>query len=192
MENALHQVKVIIASHPQPAVVPVVRHSHIPRSKLQVTSYFHSKKVPVRSRLTEVFLGVTMPLRCTMMQDISFFDNSLNDSQKAAVRFALESADVACIHGPPGEGTWKLLCIPALMHEQVQEKPTRSLRLYGNSRRSLLSIPGRCAYWPVGHLTCLLIIFLNAFSRCLSLLTAQGLTLHVLATLRASFPTKTL
>lgn len=37
------------------------------------------------------------------MHDMPFFDDSLNDSQKAAVRFAIESVEVACIHGPPGE-----------------------------------------------------------------------------------------
>ncbi|KAI0305372.1 P-loop containing nucleoside triphosphate hydrolase protein [Multifurca ochricompacta] len=57
-----------------------------------------------RSRLVEVLLGVVVPSRSTMMHNISFFDDLLNDSQKAAVKFALESAEVACIHGPPGTG----------------------------------------------------------------------------------------
>jgi DNA polymerase alpha-associated DNA helicase A len=34
--------------------------------------------------------------------DLEFFDNSLNSSQKDAVKFCLESPEVACIHGPPG------------------------------------------------------------------------------------------
>lgn len=34
--------------------------------------------------------------------DLTFFDPSLNRSQKEAVKFALESPEVACIHGPPG------------------------------------------------------------------------------------------
>jgi len=33
---------------------------------------------------------------------IEFFDPTLNDSQKDAIRFALASRDVALIHGPPG------------------------------------------------------------------------------------------
>ncbi|KAI0249793.1 P-loop containing nucleoside triphosphate hydrolase protein [Lactifluus subvellereus] len=57
-----------------------------------------------RSRLVEVLLGMAMPSRHTMAHSISFFDDSLNDGQKAAVRFALESVEVACIHGPPGTG----------------------------------------------------------------------------------------
>ena len=35
-------------------------------------------------------------------EDLKFFDPTLNDSQKTAVRFALESPELACIHGPPG------------------------------------------------------------------------------------------
>ncbi|KAI0293908.1 P-loop containing nucleoside triphosphate hydrolase protein [Russula brevipes] len=62
------------------------------------------KGAPRRSPLTEVLLGMAVPSRCAMTHDISFFDSSLNDSQKAAVRFALESVEVACIHGPPGSG----------------------------------------------------------------------------------------
>lgn len=35
---------------------------------------------------------------------IEFFDPTLNDSQKDAIRFALASKDIALIHGPPGVG----------------------------------------------------------------------------------------
>ena len=33
---------------------------------------------------------------------VLFFDPTLNDSQRDAVRFALASKEVALIHGPPG------------------------------------------------------------------------------------------
>jgi DNA polymerase alpha-associated DNA helicase A len=33
---------------------------------------------------------------------IDWFDPTLNDSQKDAIRFALASREVALIHGPPG------------------------------------------------------------------------------------------
>jgi hypothetical protein len=36
--------------------------------------------------------------------DIRWFDDSLNDSQKEAVRFVLAANEVGCIHGPPGTG----------------------------------------------------------------------------------------
>ncbi|KAK4205279.1 P-loop containing nucleoside triphosphate hydrolase protein [Triangularia verruculosa] len=35
---------------------------------------------------------------------ITWFDQSLNDSQKDAIRFALKSPEIALIHGPPGTG----------------------------------------------------------------------------------------
>jgi len=58
----------------------------------------------VRPLIFEVLLGMAMPARRTLAHDISFFDDSLNDSQMAAVKFALEAVEVACIHGPPGTG----------------------------------------------------------------------------------------
>ncbi|KAJ2883040.1 hypothetical protein H4R27_003031 [Coemansia aciculifera] len=36
--------------------------------------------------------------------DTGFFDSSLNESQKAAVRLAVSAHDIALIHGPPGTG----------------------------------------------------------------------------------------
>ena len=33
---------------------------------------------------------------------LQFVDETLNDSQKDAIRFVLESREVALIHGPPG------------------------------------------------------------------------------------------
>lgn len=36
------------------------------------------------------------------MDSLKYLDPSLNESQKGAVRFALEAAEVALIHGPPG------------------------------------------------------------------------------------------
>ena len=38
------------------------------------------------------------------LPEVSFFDSTLNDSQKDAVRFALASREVSLIHGPPGVG----------------------------------------------------------------------------------------
>ncbi|KAJ8091832.1 hypothetical protein PM082_021068 [Marasmius tenuissimus] len=39
-----------------------------------------------------------------LVKEIKFFDESLNDSQKEAVKLCLASREVACIHGPPGTG----------------------------------------------------------------------------------------
>ena len=43
-----------------------------------------------------------LPAARQPIENLSFFDDTLNDSQKTAVRFCLESPEVACIHGPPG------------------------------------------------------------------------------------------
>ena len=49
-----------------------------------------------------VLLGISPPSKPSKLVDITFFDQSLNPSQKAAVQFALAAPEVACIHGPPG------------------------------------------------------------------------------------------
>lgn len=36
------------------------------------------------------------------LSKIEWFDPTLNDSQKDAIRFALASREIALIHGPPG------------------------------------------------------------------------------------------
>ena len=42
--------------------------------------------------------------RKNYIKNISFFNNELNESQKDAVRFALEVNEIGLIHGPPGTG----------------------------------------------------------------------------------------
>ena len=59
-------------------------------------------------KLIEVLLGISVPSERTPLENVDFFDSTLNDSQKAAVKFVLESPEVACIHGPPG-----IVVIPA-------------------------------------------------------------------------------
>ena len=58
---------------------------------------------PTRTRLVEVLLGMTSLSNPIPLADpITFLDANLNDSQKAAVIFALAAPEVALIHGPPG------------------------------------------------------------------------------------------
>jgi hypothetical protein len=45
---------------------------------------------------------MTGPSAKIHLTDLTFFDPTLNASQKEAVKFALEAPEVACIHGPPG------------------------------------------------------------------------------------------
>jgi DNA polymerase alpha-associated DNA helicase A len=61
------------------------------------------KTAPERTRLMEVLLGMAPLSPPKKREKIDFFDHTLNDSQKAAVVFALEAPELACIHGPPGQ-----------------------------------------------------------------------------------------
>lgn len=54
--------------------------------------------------LIRVLLGISPPSEKIPITELKFFDESLNPSQQQAVKFALESQEVACIHGPPGTG----------------------------------------------------------------------------------------
>lgn len=55
--------------------------------------------------LVRALLGLREPTWSSSMDPSSglkFLDETLNDSQKEAVSFALRADQVACIHGPPG------------------------------------------------------------------------------------------
>jgi len=52
--------------------------------------------------LVQVLLGMVQPSAPIPIDSLKYFDPSLNESQKSAVRFALGAAEVALIHGPPG------------------------------------------------------------------------------------------
>ena len=62
--------------------------------------------------LTRVLFGLGTPTPVSPEEaKVEFLDQTLNDSQKDAVRFALASREVALIHGPPG----------VRLHNQVEE-----------------------------------------------------------------------
>ncbi|KAL8873118.1 MAG: hypothetical protein Q9174_001365 [Haloplaca sp. 1 TL-2023] len=64
------------------------------------------------STLTRILFGLDSPAPVTQSLDqfsedirnLEFVDQTLNDSQRDAIRFALASREVALIHGPPGTG----------------------------------------------------------------------------------------
>ncbi|KAI8998635.1 P-loop containing nucleoside triphosphate hydrolase protein [Trametes punicea] len=62
------------------------------------------KFLPKMTPLVRVLMGMAPPSERVPVKDLKFFDHSLNASQQEAIRFALESPEVACIHGPPGTG----------------------------------------------------------------------------------------
>jgi hypothetical protein len=54
------------------------------------------------SSLAQILLGQARPSQVHDLVDVKFIDETLNDSQKQAVRFCLSVPDIALIHGPPG------------------------------------------------------------------------------------------
>ena len=62
------------------------------------------KHLPQINTLHRILLGLETPSKPdTQVEDIDWFDNSLNPSQKTAIKFALCAPEVACIWGPPGK-----------------------------------------------------------------------------------------
>ena len=47
-------------------------------------------------------LDTPTPVQQASEDEVKFFDETLNNSQRDAVKFALASREVALIHGPPG------------------------------------------------------------------------------------------
>ena len=93
---------------------------------------------------------------------IDFIDQSLNDSQKEAVRFSLASREIALIHGPPGTGKTHTLI------ELILQMLRRNLRVLvcGPSNVSVDNIverlsPHRLPIVRIGHPARLLPSVLN-------------------------------
>ncbi|KAN0094675.1 AAA domain containing protein [Tylopilus felleus] len=99
--------------------------------------------------LIRVLLGISPPSKPSKLGDITFFDQSLNPSQKAAVRFALAAPEVACIHGPPGTGKTHTLIeiIRQLTSHPPDQKLTRVL-VCGASNLSVDNILERLLALP--------------------------------------------
>ncbi|CED83037.1 DNA helicase [Phaffia rhodozyma] len=74
--------------------------------------------------LLKTLFGLSPPTS-TPIGEINLFDESLNQSQKEAVRFALESNEVACIHGPPGTG--KTFTLVEIIRQLIRVEKKRVL-----------------------------------------------------------------
>ncbi|KIY47591.1 P-loop containing nucleoside triphosphate hydrolase protein [Fistulina hepatica ATCC 64428] len=68
------------------------------------TGHDRIKNVPDMNSLHRVLLGLAPPSELVELSHLKFFNDTLNASQKEAVRLCLEAPEVACIHGPPGTG----------------------------------------------------------------------------------------
>lgn len=61
------------------------------------------------SSFLRVMFGLTTPSPIAEVErEMAWVDESLNESQRDAIKFALGSREVALIHGPPG-----VSCIPS-------------------------------------------------------------------------------
>ncbi|KAJ4496074.1 AAA domain-containing protein [Lentinula edodes] len=96
--------------------------------------------------LIKVLMGMMPPSPLNKLEDISFFDESLNPSQKEAIRFCLESPEVACIHGPPGTG--KTHTLIEIIRQLASTSPKRIL-VCGASNLSVDNILERLLALPV-------------------------------------------
>ncbi|KAF8639229.1 hypothetical protein AX17_001714 [Amanita inopinata Kibby_2008] len=105
---------------------------------------------PEQLQLTQVLLGISSPSARVPVGDIQFFDTSLNASQKEAVRFSLESPEVACIHGPPGTGKTHTLIeiIRQLMSVTPYNPKQLRLLICGASNLSVDNILERLIFLP--------------------------------------------
>lgn len=108
------------------------------------------------SRIHRVLLGLDQPLGVTKESEEkavqTWFNENLNDSQKAAVRFALASPELALIHGPPGTGKTQTLI--EVLQQLVRVQGKRVL-VCGPSNISvdniLLRLPPDIPAVRVGH-----------------------------------------
>jgi DNA polymerase alpha-associated DNA helicase A len=72
----------------------------------QVMQRLQKMKSEEYSSFVRVLFGLTSPSPVSRDvvegKDLEWVDLNLNESQKEAIRFALNSKEVALIHGPPG------------------------------------------------------------------------------------------
>ncbi|KAG8216052.1 DNA helicase [Butyriboletus roseoflavus] len=122
---------------------------NLPRDKLGIFQPNDSTNYEL-TPLVRVLLKMSPPSKPSKLGDISFFDEFLNPSQKAAVQFALEAVEVACIHGPPGTGKTHTLIeiIRQLTSNPPDQKPIRVL-VCGASNLSVDNILERLLALPL-------------------------------------------
>ncbi|KAJ3973634.1 AAA domain-containing protein [Lentinula raphanica] len=94
----------------------------------------------VLTPLIKVLMGIIPPSPKHDMGDIPFFDQTLNASQKEAVKFCLESPEVACIHGPPGTGKTHTLIEIIRQLSSPSSSPPKRILVCGASNLSVDNI----------------------------------------------------
>ncbi|KAJ6463958.1 AAA domain-containing protein [Mycena sanguinolenta] len=120
----------------------------------RVASRTSDEKIPPeKTRLIQVLLALAVRSENTPIPDIQFFDESLNDSQKDAVKFCLQAPEIACIHGPPGTGKTHTLIEIIRQLTTVSLANPKPLRLLvcGASNLSVDNILERLLALPAGE-----------------------------------------
>ncbi|KAG5648763.1 hypothetical protein DXG03_000111 [Asterophora parasitica] len=104
-------------------------------------------------RLSHVLMGMIPRSKNQRVKDLVFFDESLNDSQKEAIRFCIESPEVACIHGPPGTGKTHTLIELVRQLTSVSSHNPKPLKLLvcGASNLSVDNVLERLLALPPGE-----------------------------------------
>ncbi|KAG6841057.1 hypothetical protein C0991_002268 [Blastosporella zonata] len=117
----------------------------------QLTSLKDEKASIESLHLTKVLMGVVPRSKIQPIHALKFFDDSLNPSQKEAIKFCLESPEVACIHGPPGTGKTHTLIELIRQFTSISSYNPKPLRLLvcGASNLSVDNILERLLALPV-------------------------------------------
>ncbi|KAF5352066.1 hypothetical protein D9758_009403 [Tetrapyrgos nigripes] len=122
---------------------------HLERAVLQTSSSSNDKDKSAPPELTpliQVLMGMQRPSPKLSIPPLQFFDDTLNPSQKEAVRLCLEAPEVACIHGPPGTG--KTHTLIEIIRQLISNSSTRVL-VCGASNLSVDNILERLLALPV-------------------------------------------
>ncbi|KAJ6588277.1 AAA domain-containing protein [Mycena capillaripes] len=120
----------------------------------RIVSGTSNDKTPAeKNRLIQVLLAMTVRSESSQIPGIQFFDESLNDSQKEAVKFCMQAQEVACIHGPPGTGKTHTLIEIIRQLTTVSPANPKPLRLLvcGASNLSVDNILERLLALPPGE-----------------------------------------
>ncbi|THU84385.1 P-loop containing nucleoside triphosphate hydrolase protein [Dendrothele bispora CBS 962.96] len=121
---------------------------YLERTVLQTPSSDNGKdksSPPELTPLVQVLMAMKRPAPKLPVPPIQFFDETLNPSQREAIKFCLESPEVACIHGPPGTGKTHTLIE---IIRQLARNPSARVLVCGASNLSVDNILERLLALP--------------------------------------------